>query len=245
MTVRWYENSFKEDYLTVYRHRDHVRARAEMQTLVQWLGWRAPYRVLDLCCGTGRHAYVLHDLGLTVTGVDLSETLLTQAQLHANNRDIRWIHGDMRHVPLHEAFDGIVNLFTSFGYFEEDAQNESVLQEMSRLLCVNGQCVIDFLNAPLVAAQLQPYSIRTLDATTIEEWRTIDARFVYKKIVIASPGEQPRQYEERVRLYTVADFEAMFVRCGLTVTRIAGNYDGATYAPQHSPRLIVVGKKTA
>jgi len=75
MATPWYEQSFQEDYLLIYKHRNLQSAVVEVRAMSDWLQLPKQAKVLDLCCGSGRHAFILHQLGYDVTGVDLSETL--------------------------------------------------------------------------------------------------------------------------------------------------------------------------
>ncbi|RAU90976.1 bifunctional 2-polyprenyl-6-hydroxyphenol methylase/3-demethylubiquinol 3-O-methyltransferase UbiG, partial [Paenibacillus sp. YN15] len=119
----WYEESFGEDYLLVYKHRDLHGAQVEVKRMANWLRLPAGSRILDLCCGMGRHSVALADEGYRVTGLDLSKVLLAEARKLDNSGRITWVEGDMRRLPLDGPFDAVVNLFTSFGYFEEEQEN--------------------------------------------------------------------------------------------------------------------------
>lgn len=119
----WYEESFGSDYLMVYKHRDVQGASEEVQKMSSLLQLKKYAEVLDLCCGMGRHSMALHELGYRVTGVDLSETLLNEARKLDIDSQVYWIQGDMRNLPVTNTYDAVLNLFTSFGYFEEDAEN--------------------------------------------------------------------------------------------------------------------------
>ncbi|HZG87110.1 class I SAM-dependent methyltransferase [Paenibacillus sp.] len=242
MNKPWYERTFCEDYLAVYKHRDVKGAEHEVRAMSAWLRLPPRASVLDLCCGTGRHSVVLRRLGYSVVGVDLSETLLAVARKREPN-GIRWVRGDMRAVPLAERFDAVLNLFTSFGYFESDAENEKVLREMHRLLRPGGRFVIDFLNPSYTKEHLVPRSTKRDGPLYIEETRTIQAGCVVKTIRVSERGASARTYEERVKLYELSDFVRMLKGAGLTLLRAFGDYDGSDYEEARSKRLILVGCK--
>lgn len=94
----WYETSFGEDYLIVYRHRDFGGARHEVETMIGWLDLPRGARVLDLCCGMGRHSLALSEAGYEVTGVDLSEALLREARSQVGAEAVTWLRSDMREL---------------------------------------------------------------------------------------------------------------------------------------------------
>lgn len=247
----WYEQSFGADYLIVYKHRNLEHAYKEVKRMTEWLSLPERAEILDLCCGMGRHAMALAELGYKVTGLDLSDALLSEARKLDKHHEIEWLQGDMRSIPLQKTFDAVVNLFTSFGYFSTDAENEQVLHEIDRVLKPGGQYIIDFLNASYVKKHLVPHSERQIDGITIEETRTIEHELVQqsvretvvKQIVMKEEGRADRHYEERVRLYELADFEAMLARTQLHIDHVYGDYDQSSHNSDSSPRLIIVGHK--
>lgn len=241
--MAWYEQSFGKDYLIVYKHRDFQGAYQEVKQMMDWINLPEGARILDLCCGMGRHSLALSGLGYGVTGVDLSEILLTEAKLLDTFSQVKWIRGDMRNVPLNERYDAVVNLFTSFGYFDTDEENTQVLKEMDRLLVPCGRFVVDFLNPAYIQKSLIPYSIRTENLLHIEETRTIEADYVKKKIVLKEPGREERVYSEQVKLYNLNQFKTMFARTSLQIDAVYGHYDGQSYDKDLSPRIIMVGHK--
>jgi ubiquinone/menaquinone biosynthesis C-methylase UbiE len=130
--MQWYEESFGNDYLTVYKHRDHNGALEEVKRISSWLRLPKGAEVLDLCCGMGRHSMALHDLGYKVTSLDLSDVLLAEARRTDVRSRIQWVKGDMRRLSIAQPFDAIFNLFTSFGYFDDDKENLAVLKEIHK-----------------------------------------------------------------------------------------------------------------
>lgn len=239
----WYEQSFGSDYLIVYKHRDLQGAKEEVNRMIKWLDLPPRSEIFDLCCGMGRHSMALVDSGYKVTGLDLSKVLLDEARKLDAERKVTWIEGDMRNVPLNTSFDAVVNLFTSFGYFDTDIENMKVLNEMDRLLKPEGKFIIDFLNGALVREQLVPHSVRSIDGMTIEESRTIENQFVKKRIVIKEEALPERKYFEQVKLYSLDDFQGMLSETRLIMDHVYGNYLQSPYLENESPRLIIVGHK--
>jgi ubiquinone/menaquinone biosynthesis C-methylase UbiE len=241
--MEWYERSFGSDYLMVYKHRDMQGAYQEVKTMIEWLHLPQGAEVLDLCCGMGRHSLALADFGYRVTGVDLSEALLEEARRRDQDHRVEWIRGDMREVPITRTFEAVVNLFTSFGYFLEDAENAKVFREIYRLLKPEGQFIVDFLNPDAVIRSLVPYSTRTDGPMIIEEARRIEDGFVRKRITIREEGKPERTYDEQVKLYREEELKAMAAEAGLTVKQVFGGYDGQPLDAGSSPRIILVGQK--
>ena len=238
----WYKESFGEDYLLVYKHRDRVNASKEVTAIIDWLGITSEDKILDLCCGTGRHSIELARRGFSVVGIDLSDVLLSHAKKASGGLDIEYIQGDMRSLPFSTgSFDVVLNLFTSFGYFVEDHENGQVLADIARMLKPNGQFLIDYLNREKVIESLVPLSERVEDGVYIREERMIDGDFVRKKIIISEAGKE-RFYEERVKMYTREEIEALMDKVGLMGDLVRGDYDGHPYTVQ-SPRMILSGRK--
>ncbi|KZE75126.1 class I SAM-dependent methyltransferase [Paenibacillus elgii] len=244
--TEWFEKSFGRDYLLVYKHRDMQGAYEEVRRMMEWLELPEGAEVLDLCCGMGRHSMALNGFGFRVTGMDLSEVLLAEARKLDTAGEVRWVHGDMRNVPITDQFDAIVNLFTSFGYFSGDRDNEQVLREMYRLLAPGGRFIIDYLNPAYVAAHLVPHSVRTVEEIHIDEKRRIEDGFVRKTIVLQDgSGSGERVYEEQVKLIGRERFLEMLELAGLKIDAIYGDYDASAYEPDRSKRMIFVGRRDA
>lgn len=239
----WYEESFGQDYLLVYKHRDMHGAQAEVKRMSAWLSLPERATVFDLCCGMGRHSVALAEEGYKVTGLDLSKVLLQEAHKLDDSGRITWLEGDMRSLPVDGPYDAVVNLFTSFGYFEDDGENGRVLGEIGRILRPGGKFIIDFLNARYVEEHLVPYSERVDGGVRIEERRSVEDGFVRKRIALSEEGKPERQYLEQVRLYGLEDFRRLSQGTGLVIEHVYGHYDGSPYDPHTSLRLILVGRK--
>ncbi|MNI73473.1 hypothetical protein D3C73_1294840 [compost metagenome] len=134
-------------------------------------------------------------------------------------------------------------MFTSFGYFDDDQENEQVLREMYRLLKPGGKFIIDYLNSGYVRSHLVPLSERSEDGLLIREARRIEDGFVRKRIVISQEGTPDRNYLEQVKLYDRTTFEAMLKNAGLHVDHTYGGYDAQPHDAVESPRMIFVGHK--
>ncbi|WP_340397314.1 class I SAM-dependent methyltransferase [Paenibacillus sp. FSL E2-0202] len=240
--TEWYEKSFGEDYLVVYKHRDFGGARKEVERMISWLGLPPGSKVLDLCCGMGRHSLALAEAGYEVTGVDLSEVLLREARSQKGAEQVTWLRSDMRDLPLIGGFDAVVNLFTSFGYFEEDEEQVKVLREIYRMLKPGGKFVIDYLNPAYVIRHLVPHSTREDGKNLIDESRRIEDGYVKKDIILTSKNDSTsRQYHERVKLYSLEKFSGMIEEAGLQLEAVHGSYEDEVYNAASSTRMIFSG----
>ena len=232
----WYRDWFGEEYMALYPHRDEAEAEVAVGLVEARAHPGAGARVLDLACGAGRHSRALSSRWWTV-GLDLSHTLLESAV--ATDREGHYVRGDMRALPFaDQSFQLVVNLFTSFGYFENDAQHMRVLAEVARVLSRGGHFVLDFLNAPRVRQTLVPVDTRTVDGRQVIQRRDIsaDGRFIAKTIEVVGTG---KQHVERVRLFSPDDLTTMLEEAGFGVTEIAGDYSGAKWS-ERSDRAIMI-----
>ena len=241
----WYVESFKQDYLHIYAHRDDRKGDEEIEAIVQLLKMKRGSSVLDLCCGYGRHSRALARRGFVVTGYDLSEVLLEEARRRSQGLPvIRYVQGDVRQLPFYEEFDYVLNLFTSFGYFERQEENQQVFNGIFQSLKKGGVFLIDFLNPPYVQAHLKPFTQQEVNGMKIIERRKIENGQVIKTIEVYD-GDEVRHYEERVKLFTADEMVEMIVAAGLEWTALYGNLQGEKYDVEHSPRMVLVGRKPA
>lgn len=238
---RWYEESFGEDYLRVYKHRNAESAENEMNQVIEWLGLTKDELILDMCCGAGRHTIALARKQFYLVGFDLSKVLLSKAQEDAGELPISFVLGDMRAMPfVDDSFHVILNLFTSFGYFPTDEDNQKVFAEIARVLKPGGRFLIDYINHQRVKENLVPFSEREENGMRIAEKRFIEHEFVCKEICIEDEKGE-RHYHERVRMYTEYEMRKMMEDAGLSIENVRGNFDGEELHAQ-SERIIFIGK---
>lgn len=236
----WFEKWFGEDYLAVYPHRDSREADRAVDFLHGALKGKKIDRVLDLACGAGRHSRALGRHWWT-TGFDLSETLLLVAR--REGREASYVRGDMRVLPFRpHAFSLVVNLFTSFGYFSEDADHRAVLAEIASVLPAGGIFVLDYLNAEEVVANLKPRDERRVNDLVVEQERSItaDGKFVEKKITLRGKN---KSFVERVRLFSRAQLESLLSSAGFAVERVFGDYDGEAWTPASQRTMLLSVKQ--
>jgi SAM-dependent methyltransferase len=235
--TEWYEEWFGEDYLRLYPHRDDADAERAVALIAKTLELRPGWRVLDVGCGAGRHTRAFADRGARCIGLDLSAALLRLAR---QTTAAPLVRADMRHLPIRPAsMDLTVNLFTSFGYFERDAEHAAALAEMIGTVKPGGWFVIDFLNPEAVRERLVPRQTMEVSGEQIEVTRSVspDGRYVCKSIQVP----KGKRYFERVRLFTPGQISKMVEDTGLRVRYAFGDYDASPLTPA-SPRTIVMGQ---
>jgi SAM-dependent methyltransferase len=236
--LAWYREWFGEEYLELYSYRDEEEARQQILFLKEQIGpIEGP--VLDLACGKGRHLQELAATGYHGVGCDLSFILLRAG--HEEYGRLPVTRADMRHLPFSSgSFGGLVNFFTSFGYFATEEENEQVVREMARVLAPGGAFLFDYLNVHRELAQLVQRETRETESGSIaiERWFDPKDRSFNKRMTIGD-----KRYLERVRGYDLDEISAMFAACGLSIRNAFGDFAGATF-DNNSPRLILVGTKS-
>jgi len=220
----WYENWFGEEYLAVYAERNDEEAARQAdfaRRLLAPFANRGRMRFLDLACGTGRHAVALDPESGRVAGLDLSLRLLLAARRRGERTARGYARGDMRRLPFRSgSFGAVVNFFTSFGYFDDEADDARVVAALAAL------------------------EEKTVDGVRIRIRRRYDpaARRVEKEIEMGE-GERRRVFHERVRAFGEGDLRALHAAAGLSVVEAFGDFDGTPFDARHSPRLILLGVK--
>ena len=237
---RWFDSPH---YHRLYAHRDDDEAARLVDHLIERRHLTIGATVLDLGCGTGRHSRYLASRGFYVTGLDLSAESLRQARLREGG-NLRFIRQDMR-LPFRSCpFDHVLNLFTSFGYFEDPADHMSVVHNIAGSLKPHGTLVLDYLNPGYVDAHLRAQEVVEAGGAVYRLQRWSDACHIFKRIVIdEGRGEAPLEYVERVARFTAEDFRFMFELCDLAIEEIYGDYSMAPFDAQTSRRLILVARK--
>lgn len=235
--MAWYQEWFGEEYLELYAHRDEEEARQQVAFFREQCGpLQGP--VLDLACGMGRHMQELQSLGYRPIGCDLSFTLLRTGVREYGQMPVA--RADMRRLPFCDGvFGGLVNFFTSFGYFADEEENLHVVQEMARVLDTGAIFLFDYLNVDRELDNLVQRETRETPSgvVKIERWFDRSDHSFNKRITI---GE--KRYLERVRGYDLDEISAMFASCNLSIRTAFGDFDGSKFQ-RTSPRLILVGSK--
>jgi SAM-dependent methyltransferase len=242
MINNWYENWFGNEYLTVYAHRDEDEARQLVQLILKYVNLGEKAKIIDLCCGQGRHAFLFAQEGFEVYGFDLSKTLLQVAKYkNTQNDNTFFIQADMRYLPAVNNFDLLLNLFTSFGYFETDSENKSVFGQFHQVLKTGGYFVFDYFHTPYVRENLQRYQSEQIGDLRVEQERFIEGSRVQKIIRLNRDGKKSTFYES-VKMYKSDQILKMMEETSLSVRYVFGNYEGSPLSDD-SERIIIIGQK--
>jgi SAM-dependent methyltransferase len=200
---------------------------------------------LDLGCGPGRHAVPLARRGFRVTAVDLSAFLLGRARARAAAAGVTvdFVQTDMRQFVRPGAFDLAVSLFTSFGYFEEPADDRRVLQNVRASLRPGGVLVMDVAGKERMARVMHPtVSQRTADGALLVRRHEIleDWGRVRNEWMVVRDG-QARTFEFRLRIYSGQELRALLLAAGFTDVTLHGALDGRAYDLE-AERLVAVAR---
>lgn len=241
----WFKDWFNSsDYLKVYNHRDSLDAQKLSDLILSSIHLPNNAKILDAACGSGRHAIYLSSKGFNVIGFDLSRTLLKKAKEEAsiNNIKLNLILADIREICFKGKFDLILNLFTSFGYFETDEENFSFIKRAFHFLNNDGFYVLDYFNKSYLERNLVYESEKYFDDMIVLEKRRIENQRVIKEIVILKENDTNR-FIESVKLYDSKTIINKFLSGGYKLFKTFGDYDGNIYNEDSSPRLILIFQK--
>jgi len=240
----WFEAWFDSEYYHIlYKNRDQQEAEQFLNSLISSIPIGKKDRVLDLACGTGRHANYLSSLGFNVTGTDLSPRSIKMAVASSKSKSSAFfkVH-DMRDPLTDELFDIVLNLFTSFGYFKAHEDNLRSLRAIHSNLAADGKLVIDFFNAGKLCATLPTSEVKTVDKLEFKINKEVKDSVVIKTISFNADGRL-HNYREEVQVLNLSDFVSLMKETGFKIICTFGNYNLESFSPD-SDRLIIVAKKS-
>ena len=234
--VDWFDTSY---YHVLYQNRDDQEAERFIQNILTHLDLPENARLLDLACGKGRHAKFLSEFNHHVMGVDLSPNSIQRANEFAHEK-LRFQTHDMREVLENEQFDVIFNLFTSFGYFDDESENKRMCDSIAQMLVPGGRLLIDFMNAKKVVQNLVPSEEKMLEGLSFDIKRSYDGKHIFKHIQVNDNGHVS-QYMERVQALFLADFLAL-LESNFKIIDTFGSYDLTAFDEETSDRLILLAQ---
>lgn len=240
--VNWFESWFDSDYYRLlYRERDEQEAGYFLSHLLTFLNPPPGARMLDAACGTGRHSVYLSKKGFDVTGIDLSEKLIGKNKPFENEKLAFFVH-DIRHVLRVNYFQYIFNLFTSFGYFETEREDISVLQSFRSALKPGGILILDYMNSHRAVSQLVLHEEKEADGVHFDIRRAVEGRAIVKRITVRD-GRETHHFIEKVKTLNPADFERYMKAARMKILHLSGSYDLTPFDELQSERLIIIAEK--
>jgi len=240
----WYEDEefWKDSPFNI----DQIeRAPREIDKIESLVDLNSDMKILDLCCGVARHSIELAKRGYDVTGVDLTEHYLEKAKKKAEEEelDIEFVKEDMRDFRREEGFDVVFNLFTSFGFFEDEDENMRVLENVYESLRPSGRFILDVMGKEILARIFKEKDWSETDNGFTLEKRSVDKGWSWmetRRILITEQGK--KEYKISHWVYSAKELKNMLKRVGFSSVEVYGNYEGDPY-DEKAERLIVIGKK--
>jgi SAM-dependent methyltransferase len=240
----WFENEdlWRQLYPFIFASDRFAEAADEVTSVLELTGFGGK-RVLDLCCGPGRHSVELARRGFEVTGVDRSPYLLERAQTRASaaGADVEWILDDMRSFRREEGFELAINMYTSFGYTSRACDDLDILQNLRDSLVPGGSLLIELMGKEVLASIYTRVGMaedgdggRLFMVRDVEE----DYSGMSNTWVLVRNGTA-REYSFSHRLYSAVEMRQMLKRAGFEEVRIYGGLDGTPYGPR-AVRLVAV-----
>jgi SAM-dependent methyltransferase len=239
----WWRSWFGPSYLALYDDYLAERTPVEIDRLEALLALRPPLRILDLPCGQGRHAIELARRGYEVTGVDLSPFLLKVAdeRARADGIRVRWLEGDMRQPIAGERFDIVLNLFTSLGYFADEADDRKVVDAAAAMLVPGGRFLLEVINGERLMARFEAREWFTVGEAAVVERRSLDRNA--RRMVVERTVTTPTDTEvnlHAIRLYNGRDVSAILGSAGFGLVDLYGDWSGEPLTSD-SRRVLAVG----
>ncbi|MBI4929274.1 MAG: class I SAM-dependent methyltransferase [Bacteroidetes bacterium] len=238
----WIQDWFgSEYYCMLYKHRNADEAKLFLGNLVSLLKLSPKNKILDCGCGRGRHSIYLAEKEFDVTGIDISEKNIAEAKKSEKENLTFYIH-DQRNFFRINYYNAVLSLFTSFGYFERDAENNKAVKSMTSALKKDGWLILDFMNSYKEIKELIPNEKMECKEVAFEIKRFIEDNSIVKEISVTDNGKG-FSFREQVKAYTQRDLENFFAENGLEVLHLFGDYSLNKFDETKSERLILIGKK--
>jgi len=228
-------------YHILYKNRDDEEAKFFLTNLLHHLKIPKESKLLDVACGSGRHSIFLNKKGFEVEGIDLSERNIGLAKAYENDKLHFHIH-DMRNSLKQNYFDYAFNLFTSFGFFKSEEENQKCIISIADSLKSGGIFTLDFLNPYRVIHNLVKEEIKTIDGIEFHLTRHFDGESIIKTIKFIAEGKE-NEYEERVKAIRRLSFLEYFRNANFMLLQTFGDYELSEYKPESSERMIFIVKK--
>ena len=243
----WWEDMFNDDYLRTCEKLTDEQIAREVDFVEDSLSIERGGTVLDLACGTGRHAIELARRGYEVVAYDLSLAMLARAGDEAQDREakLNFIQGDMREMAFEEQFDGVYCWNTSFGYFEEE-KNALVIERIHRALKSEGLLLLDVVNRDFLIRQSPSLAWFEGDGCVCMDEMNVDfitSRMKVKRTLMLDDGRS-REIEYSLRVYSLHELGRILHEHGFKVCEVSGRVaTPSVFFGNESPRTIILAEK--
>ncbi len=238
----WFETWFDSPYYHIlYKERDEREAEIFLDNLISHIKLKQGSGILDVACGKGRHSVYLNKKGFDVTGYDLSEQSIKH-NLKLENDTLHFYLHDMRELFRTNYFDLVLNLFSSFGYFDKAHDNYRCLQSHTAALKKGGLFILDYFNTTKIIESGDMSHEKIVDGIRFH----IDKKIIGQRVIKGIKFEDKNrefQFEEHVALIQRPEFESYFISLGLNLISIFGNYNLEKFNPSSSERMIFLAEK--
>jgi 2-polyprenyl-3-methyl-5-hydroxy-6-metoxy-1,4-benzoquinol methylase len=249
-TPSWHESMYTSDFADRTINSIHFLERAEMEVegLVRLLGISPSELILDVPCGSGRHAKALARRGFNVTGVDINKMLLDRARANSHGlASVKFHKGSMLELQqFFNGFDVVMNMFSSFGYFPSDEENFFVLKQLVQSLRPGGRLVIHNIDRDWLMRVYTPVTWQETDEEFCVEARKYDSGTKYNEVneirMNKKTGQAERTYH-RMRLYNSDEMVQLFADAGLDNIQCFGGFDGGPLIKGESTHPVYVGRR--
>lgn len=243
----WWQKFFDEHYLKVYEELERASSR-EVKSIIRMMDLKPKAKILDLCCGYGRHSIELAQRGFKVTGYDLSDFFLNKAKNDSavSGLKISYVKGDMRKLPFESRFDAVINIFTSFGYFDRERDDLKVLKGVCKALKDRGLFLLDLKNREHLIRNFQRRRWRPeKDFIMLEDnfFDLFTSRWESTRTLVFSNGKRA-EHSISMRLYSFAEILILLKKAGFVLESVYGDFDFGEYSLD-SPRMILICRKTS
>jgi SAM-dependent methyltransferase len=240
LSDRW-DELFDQLYLRMYAGHEPGDPHEEALGAARLAGVEPPAEVLDAPCGYGRHSLALTEAGYRVTGADRSPVLLDEARRRSGDSDWpRWVQADHRELPFEDdAFDAVLNLFSSLGYRGEEGDRRT-LGELRRVLRPGGGLVIETQHRDRVMAIFQGSGWEDLGGGDLRlEARRFDyvAGEIETDFILIEADGSRHAITYRLRVYTATELVRMLGEAGFEQVECFGGLDRVP--PSRDTRLVI------
>lgn len=240
--MEWFESWFDTPYYhLLYSNRDYTEAENFITKLTADLQLPPNAKIIDLACGKGRHSVFLNTLGYDVLGLDLSRKSI-EFDKKFENQTLSFDVHDMRDPIDADPMDAVFNLFTSFGYFDNENDDKKVFHSVFSALKPGGFFVLDYLNEEFVRKNIVPEAVVTRGDIEFKITKKIEGRHIIKDIRFEDKGK-PYHFFEKVKLHTLEAINSYAEECGFERIKIWGDYQLNEFDKEKSPRCINLFKK--